>query len=44
MAAAKDSLERASYDDGQELIAGLDSLLSRMPEAPLDSFHGGSAR
>lgn len=33
----------AEYDDEQELIAGLDSLLSRMPEAPLDSFYGGSA-
>ncbi|MFF3934669.1 TetR/AcrR family transcriptional regulator [Streptomyces phaeofaciens] len=34
----------AEYDDEQELIAGLDSLLSRMPEAPLDSFYGRSAR
>ncbi|MFD7322244.1 TetR/AcrR family transcriptional regulator [Streptomyces sp. NPDC059875] len=34
----------AEYDDEQELIAGLDSLLSRMPEAPLDAFYGGSAR
>ncbi|MFC7262724.1 TetR/AcrR family transcriptional regulator [Streptomyces lutosisoli] len=34
----------AEYDDEQELMAGLDSLLSRMPEAPLDSFYGGSAR
>lgn len=33
----------AEYDDEQELIAGLDSLLSGMPEAPLDSFYGGSA-
>jgi len=33
----------AEYDDEQELIAGLDSLLSRMPEAPLDSFYDGSA-
>ncbi|MFB7462817.1 TetR/AcrR family transcriptional regulator [Streptomyces sp. NPDC056224] len=31
------------FDDEQELIAGLDCLLSRMPEAPLDSFYGGSA-
>ncbi|MEU3778427.1 TetR/AcrR family transcriptional regulator C-terminal domain-containing protein [Streptomyces sp. NPDC032472] len=34
----------ADYDDEQELIAGLDSLLSRMPEAPLDAFYGGGAR
>lgn len=34
----------AEYDDEQELIAGLDSLLSRMPEPPLDAFYGGSAR
>ncbi|MFF4098901.1 TetR/AcrR family transcriptional regulator [Streptomyces sp. NPDC001903] len=34
----------AEYDDEQELIAGLDSLLSRMPEPPLDSFYDGSAR
>ncbi|MFF5282493.1 hypothetical protein [Streptomyces sp. NPDC013171] len=33
----------AEYDDEQEMIAGLDCLLSRMPEAPLDSFYGGSA-
>ncbi|MEU5432167.1 TetR family transcriptional regulator [Streptomyces sp. NPDC020719] len=32
------------YDDEQEMIAGLDGLLNRMPEAPLDSFYGGSAR
>ncbi|KPH97093.1 transcriptional regulator, TetR family [Actinobacteria bacterium OV450] len=34
----------AEYDDEQELIAGLDSLLSGMPEPPLDSFYEGSAR
>ncbi|KQX70399.1 TetR/AcrR family transcriptional regulator C-terminal domain-containing protein [Streptomyces sp. Root1310] len=34
----------AEYDDEQELLAGLDSLLSRMPEPPLDAFYGGSAR
>lgn len=34
----------AEYDDEQELMAGLDSLLSRIPEAPLDAFYGGSAR
>ncbi|MFF5447684.1 TetR/AcrR family transcriptional regulator [Streptomyces sp. NPDC012888] len=34
----------AEYDDEEELIAGLDSLLSRMPEAPLDAFYGRSAR
>ncbi|WP_330329139.1 TetR/AcrR family transcriptional regulator [Streptomyces sp. NBC_00536] len=33
----------ADYDDEQEMIAGLDALLSRVPEAPLDSFYGGSA-
>ncbi|WP_051805221.1 TetR/AcrR family transcriptional regulator [Streptomyces sp. NRRL F-2747] len=32
------------YDEEQELIAGLDSLLNRMPEPPLDSFYDGSAR
>ncbi|MFD9484383.1 hypothetical protein [Streptomyces sp. NPDC059991] len=30
----------AEYDDEQELISGLDGLLSGMPEAPLDSFYG----
>ncbi|MCC0093565.1 TetR/AcrR family transcriptional regulator C-terminal domain-containing protein [Streptomyces flavotricini] len=34
----------AEYDEEQELIAGLDSLLNRMPEPPLDSFYDGSAR
>ncbi|MFE2285244.1 TetR/AcrR family transcriptional regulator [Streptomyces sp. NPDC059443] len=34
----------AEYDDEQELISGLDSLLSQVPEAPLDSFYGPSAR
>ncbi|TJZ59172.1 TetR/AcrR family transcriptional regulator [Streptomyces piniterrae] len=34
----------AEYDDEQERIAGLDSLLSGMPEPPLDSFYDGSAR
>ncbi|MFE2143468.1 TetR/AcrR family transcriptional regulator C-terminal domain-containing protein [Streptomyces sp. NPDC059456] len=34
----------AEYDDEQELIAGLDSLLSGMPEPPLDAFYGGGAR
>ncbi|MET9388352.1 TetR/AcrR family transcriptional regulator C-terminal domain-containing protein [Streptomyces sp. NPDC002928] len=33
----------AEYDDEQELISGLDCLLSGMPEPPLDSFYGGSA-
>jgi hypothetical protein len=33
----------AEYDDERELIAGLDSLLGRLPEAPLDAFYGGSA-
>ncbi|MFI5669819.1 TetR/AcrR family transcriptional regulator [Streptomyces sp. NPDC051704] len=33
----------ADYDEEQELIAGLDSLLNRMPEPPLDSFYDGSA-
>ncbi|MGK4579708.1 TetR/AcrR family transcriptional regulator [Kitasatospora sp. HPMI-4] len=34
----------AEYDDQEELLTGLDSLLSRMPDAPLDSFYGGRAR
>ncbi|GAA2248421.1 MULTISPECIES: TetR/AcrR family transcriptional regulator [Kitasatospora] len=34
----------ADYDDQEELLAGLDSLLSRMPDAPLDSFYDGRAR
>ncbi|MFD5510697.1 TetR/AcrR family transcriptional regulator [Streptomyces sp. NPDC059761] len=34
----------AEYDDEQELIAGLDTLLGGMPDPPLDSFYGGSAR
>ncbi|MEU1232459.1 TetR/AcrR family transcriptional regulator C-terminal domain-containing protein [Streptomyces sp. NPDC005828] len=33
----------AEYDDEQEMIVGLVCLLSRIPEAPLDSFYGGSA-
>ncbi|MCX5214582.1 TetR/AcrR family transcriptional regulator C-terminal domain-containing protein [Kitasatospora sp. NBC_00240] len=33
----------ADYDDERELLAGLDSLLNGLPEAPLDSFYGGSA-
>ncbi|SES00905.1 transcriptional regulator, TetR family [Streptomyces sp. yr375] len=33
----------AEYNVEQELIAGLDSLLGRMPEAPLDAFYGRSA-
>ncbi|MET3988088.1 TetR/AcrR family transcriptional regulator [Streptomyces sp. PvR034] len=33
----------AEYDDEREMIAGLDRLLSRVPEAPLDSFYGSSA-
>ncbi|MFF2044372.1 TetR/AcrR family transcriptional regulator [Kitasatospora sp. NPDC058170] len=33
----------ADYDDERELLAGLDSLLDRMPEAPLDAFYDGSA-
>ncbi|MFB7667222.1 TetR/AcrR family transcriptional regulator [Kitasatospora sp. NPDC056138] len=33
----------ADYDDQQELLDGLDSLLSRMPDAPLDAFYDGRA-
>ncbi|GHI03223.1 hypothetical protein AQI88_01540 [Streptomyces cellostaticus] len=33
----------SEYDDERELMAGLDSLLSRLPEAPLDAFYGGGA-
>ncbi|WP_371619220.1 TetR/AcrR family transcriptional regulator [Streptomyces sp. NBC_00454] len=32
----------AEYDDEQELVAGLDGLLSRIAEPPHDSFYGGS--
>lgn len=31
------------YDDERELLAGLDSLLTGVPEAPLDSFHDRGA-
>ncbi|MEU6665182.1 TetR/AcrR family transcriptional regulator C-terminal domain-containing protein [Streptomyces sp. NPDC046727] len=31
------------YDDERELTNGLDSLLSQLPEAPLDAFYGGGA-
>ncbi|MEV5375928.1 hypothetical protein AB0L26_08095 [Streptomyces nondiastaticus] len=34
----------AERNEGQELIAGLDSLLGRMLKTPLDSFYGRSAR
>ncbi|MEU5118416.1 TetR/AcrR family transcriptional regulator C-terminal domain-containing protein [Streptomyces asoensis] len=33
----------AEYDGEQEMTAGLDSLLGRMPRAPLDAFYGRSA-
>ncbi|MFI8497763.1 TetR/AcrR family transcriptional regulator [Streptomyces sp. NPDC085524] len=33
----------AEYDDERELVTGLDGLLSRIAEPPLDSFYGGSA-
>lgn len=33
-------LQLTEYDDEQELITGLDGLLSGMPEAPLDAFCG----
>ncbi|UFR01026.1 TetR family transcriptional regulator [Streptomyces sp. Go40/10] len=33
----------AEYDDERELTDGLDSLLSRMPEAPLDAFYDRGA-
>ncbi|MGW1171818.1 TetR/AcrR family transcriptional regulator [Streptomyces sp. NPDC001153] len=32
------------YDDEQELMTGLDILLGRLPEPPLDAFYGGGAR
>ncbi|GAA2200022.1 TetR/AcrR family transcriptional regulator [Streptomyces bangladeshensis] len=33
----------AEYDDERELTDGLDKLLGRMPEAPLDAFYGRGA-
>ncbi|MFD7905541.1 TetR/AcrR family transcriptional regulator [Kitasatospora sp. NPDC059722] len=33
----------ADFDDEAELLAGLDSLLDRMPPSPLDGFYGGGA-
>ncbi|MFI6849606.1 TetR/AcrR family transcriptional regulator [Kitasatospora sp. NBC_00085] len=34
----------SDYDEERELLAGLDRLLGGMPQDPLDSFYGGSAR
>ncbi|MFJ9442100.1 TetR/AcrR family transcriptional regulator [Kitasatospora sp. NPDC101235] len=33
----------ADFDDEAELLSGLDSLLDRMPEPPLDGFYGSDA-
>ncbi|MFE6051590.1 TetR/AcrR family transcriptional regulator [Kitasatospora sp. NPDC056446] len=33
----------AEFDDENEMLGGLDSLLNGMPEPPLDSFYGGDA-